>query len=36
MDDWEKFNETSSPEKDLYSHLNIEDITHADYTTHAK
>ena len=35
MDDWEKFNETSSPEKDFYSHLNMEDITHADYT-HAK
>ena len=36
MDDWEKFNETSSPEKeDFYSHLNIEDITNADYA-HAK
>ena len=32
MDDWEKFNETSLPEKgDFYSKLNIEDITDADY-----
>ena len=32
MDNWEKFNETSLPEKeDFYSHLNIEDITHSDY-----
>ena len=32
MDDWEKFNETSLPEKeDFYSHLNMEDITDADY-----
>ena len=32
MDDWEKFNETLLPEKeDLYSHLNMEDITDADY-----
>ena len=32
MDDWEKFNETSLPEKeDFYRHLNIEDITDADY-----
>ena len=30
--DWEKFNETSLPEKqDFYSHLNVEDITDADY-----
>ena len=30
IDDWEKFNET--PEKeDFYSHLNMEDITDADY-----
>ena len=30
MDDLEKFNET--PEKaDFYSHLNMEDITDADY-----
>ena len=36
MDDWEKFKETSLPEKeDFYSHLNMEDITDADYT-HAK
>ena len=36
MDDWEKFNETSLPEKeDFYSHLNIEDITDADYA-HSK
>ena len=32
MDDWEKFNETSLPEKeDFYSHLNMEDITETDY-----
>ena len=31
MDDWEKFNETSLPETDFYSHLNMEDITDADY-----
>ena len=32
MDDWEKYNETSLPEKDdFYSHLNMEDITDADY-----
>ena len=32
MDDWEKFNETSLPEKeDFYSHLNMEDIIAADY-----
>ena len=36
MDDWEKFNETSLPEKeDFYSHLNMEDISHGDYS-HAK
>ena len=36
MDDWEKFNKTSSPEKeDFYSHLNMENITDADYA-HAK
>ena len=36
MDDWEKFNETSLLEKeDFYSHLNMEDITDADYA-HAK
>ena len=32
MIDWEKFDETSLPEKeDLYSHLNMEDLTDADY-----
>ena len=32
MDDWEKFNETSLTEKDdFYSHLNMKDITDADY-----
>ena len=32
MDDCEKFNETSFPEKeDFYSHLNTEDITDADF-----
>ena len=32
MDNWEKFNETSLPEKeDFYSNLNMEDITDADY-----
>ena len=36
MDDRKKFNETSLSEKeDLYSHLNMEDITEADYA-HAK
>ena len=36
MDDWEKFNETLLPKKeDFYSHLNVEDITDADYA-HAK
>ena len=36
MDDWEKLNETSLPEKEnFYSHLNMEDITDADYA-HAK
>ena len=36
MNDWEKFNETSLPEKeDFYSHLNMEDITDTDYA-HAK
>ena len=30
-----KINETSLPEKDFYSHLNMEDITNADYV-HAK
>ena len=32
MNDWEKFNKTSLPEKeDFYSHLNMKDITDADY-----
>ena len=36
MDDWEKISETSLPEReDFYSHLNMEDITDADYV-HAK
>ena len=36
MDDCQKFNEASLPEKeDFYSHLNMEDITKADYA-HAK
>ena len=32
MDDWEKNKETSLPEKDFYSHLNIEDLINAHYT----
>ena len=33
MDDWEKFNKTSLPEKeDFYGHLNMEDITYAEYS----
>ena len=33
VEDWEKFNEKSLPEKeDFYSHLNMEDISHEDYT----
>ena len=36
MDDLEKLNKTSLPEKeDFYSHLDIKDITDADYA-HAK
>ena len=36
MNDWEKFNETSLPEKDnVCSHLTMEDITNKDYQ-HAK
>ena len=36
MDDWEKFNETTLPEKEeFYNNLNMEDITDADYM-HAK
>ena len=33
MNDWKKFNETWLPEKeDFFSHLNMENITDADYT----
>ena len=36
MDEWEKFNKTSLPEKEgFYSSLNMEEITDADYV-HAK
>ena len=36
IDDWEKFHVIPLPEKeDFYSHLNVEDITDADYM-HAK
>ena len=31
IEDWQKFNKTSLPEKGFYSHLNLEDITDADY-----
>ena len=32
MGDWETFSETLLPEKeDFYSHLNMEDVTYADY-----
>ena len=32
MDDWKKFNQTLLPErKYFYNHLNVEDITDADY-----
>ena len=31
MDDCEKFNETLPDKEDFYSHLNMEDITDADY-----
>ena len=32
MDDWEKFNETTLPEKEeFYSNLNMEEIADADY-----
>ena len=32
MDSWERFDETSLPDKEaLYSTLNMEDITDADY-----
>ena len=36
MDDWEKFDEKSFPEKKYFNiHLHMEDITNADYV-HAK
>ena len=36
MEDWEKLNKTSLPEKeDFYNHLNMEDVTDTDYA-HAK
>ena len=36
MDDWEKLNKTSLPEKeDFYNHLSVKDITDADQA-HAK
>ena len=36
MSDWQKFNETSLPEEeDFKSHLNMDDLTDADYK-HAK
>ena len=36
MDEWEKFNETTLPEKEeFYRNLDMEDITDADYM-HAK
>ena len=32
MGEWEKFNETTLPEKEeFYSNLNMEDITEVDY-----
>ena len=32
MDSWERFNETSLPDKEaFYSNLNMEDITDVDY-----
>ena len=32
MDDWEKFNKSTLPEKEkFYSNLNLEDIAYADY-----
>ena len=32
MDDWERFNELTLPEKEeFHSNLNMEEITHADY-----
>ena len=31
MDDWEKFSEALPENKYFYSHLNVEDITDADF-----
>ena len=31
MDDWEKLNGTSLPKEDFYSHLDMDDVTDADY-----
>ena len=31
MDDWEKFNETTPEKEELYSNLNMEEITDADH-----
>ena len=31
MNDWEKFNETSLPEKGFYSYLNMKNLTGVDY-----
>ena len=31
MDSWQKFDETSLPDKAFYSNLNMEDITDVDY-----
>ena len=31
LDDWEKFNETLPEKEEFYRHLNIKDITDADY-----
>ena len=35
MDEWERFNESLPKKKELYSKLNMDNITDADYT-HAK
>ena len=35
MDDWEKFNEKTPEKEELYSNLNMEEITDAD-DIHAK
>ena len=32
VDNWEKFNKTLPDKEDFYSHLNMEDITDANYT----